>query len=158
MKDTFRPLIAALVREGLVEDATANIYDEGIAAYRPTRYGRMFLQFLAQDDLGQLQLGSATLVVRYEDSPSQPSEFPQVVVKNLGPGRALAASVESDLDILREESASFDLNPGDSLSRDTHPATLTLSPPYKVILRWTDERGPQVETAVVAKTMRAGDR
>jgi hypothetical protein len=70
----------------------------------------------------------------------------------------LQASVQSNVEIFREELGSFDLEPGDSLSRDTHPATLTMSPPYKVILRWTDERGPQVETAVVAKTMRGGDR
>jgi hypothetical protein len=150
VKDTFRPLIATLVREGLAEDAGAATYRQ-IAAYRPTRYGRMFLRFLAQEDLGSLRLGEAHLAARYEDAASQLSELPQVVVKNLGPGRALQASVESDAGIFREELGSFDLEPGDSLSRDTHPATLVSGPPYRVLLSWTDERGPQLEQAVVAK-------
>ena len=156
VKDTVRPLVAALVREGLAEDASSLYAGYGIPAYRPTRYGRMFLRFLAQDDLGGLRLGSATLVARYEDTPTQMNGLPQVIVRNIGPGLARNASVEGEAGIFSEELGMFDLEPGDELSRDTHPATIGRGPPYEVFLTWTDDRGPRIEHTVSADRIKNG--
>lgn len=160
VRDTFRPIMAVLVREGLVEDAGTNIYAGfGTPAYRPTTYGRRFLEFLSLEDLGSLRLSSAVLTARYADEGSRMDggRGPGIVIRNLGPGvaRSIRARAQSNAHgqnpIVTDSSMLFDLDPGTEFSHDAHPPTATIGPPYTIIVTWSDGAGLHEEMLTVAR-------
>jgi hypothetical protein len=145
-KDAYRPMAAALVREGLVEDVgTQGGY--GVPAYRLTRYGCQFLRFLSPDDLRGFSLGSALLTARYEDE----GEGPMIVVRNLGLGAANKITTRFDVElnerlVRRSLIEPANLLSGDELRYPVRPPTFDCSPPYEIDLRWSDLDGDKHRT------------
>jgi hypothetical protein len=157
---TFRPIMAVLVREGLVEDVGAHITGGlNTPAYRPTAYGRRFLEFLSRDDLGALRLKDAVLTTRYAEEGSRLDgrHGPGIVIRNLGPSVATgvfaraASNSHGQNPIVNDLRDTFDLEPATEFTYDAHPPTMTIGPPHTITVTWTDGSGLHEEVMVVAR-------
>jgi hypothetical protein len=135
-----RPLLAVLEREGLVESVDPGTWDSIEDNFAPSAYGRLLLQFLADDDLGSTNLGAAEIACRYQSHPS-----PVVYVRNLGPGIATDVRVEipspDGRTILKEDCEPFGLGQLGEVVLDVEIPTLSDGPPYQVLVDWTDSLG-----------------
>lgn len=137
------PILAVLERESLARDP--NIGAEWITdVWAITEYGRRFLQFLAEDDLPELDLveyaaalSSAEVVCFYEASSSV-----SLTLKNLGPGEATVVSVHAVADgasLLGDFDPPIVLRPGELSVIGARRAAANSR--VDMAVKWRDSRG-----------------
>jgi hypothetical protein len=143
LADMAHPVLATLIREGLIEEMGTF---GGNRAFTPSKHGRLLLAHLVAEELDGKNLEVAAPVVRIEESP----RF-SIVVRNIGPGISTDVSIsvppqEGEEIITTEgsEMMGFDLDVFEETSIPIRTPTLKVKPPYSVRVRWSDVRGPQV--------------
>lgn len=139
-----RPMLAALVREGLIEDRAVGTWNHQ-PAYSLTDYGRDFLHFLPAQDVPGMER-AALLAVRTATT--------EILIRNVGLAGARSVHVEGPHDdqgqtlLMNGEPPPFDLAPGDDIEFGVRPPNDAYPAPV-VTLRWTDGAGQhQIEVSV----------
>lgn len=143
--DFILPIVAVLVREGLIENRAAGVWDT-TTAWGVSRFGRHLVDFLGDERDGQAEGAIAQISARLQDTGA--TSFPNLIVRNIGPGRAAAVRLVGMDKLQNGQSRFVDGDPPFfDLDRETEcafalwPFSLGESPPYELSIQWKDGRG-----------------
>lgn len=130
-----KPMLATLVREGLVLDEALNTWDYTEPAWAVTPYGFRFLRFLPGRPPEELR--RSTLVAAYFE--------PRVSVKNLGPGPAalerLGVSCDNE-ELLPERPLTTHIAAGERFQMQVERTVpIPKNGGARIVAQWTDGAG-----------------
>lgn len=150
-KDFMAPMVALLMREGLIENRALASPARVAAAWAVTDFGRRLLAFLSEDESWGVRSDAAEVAMRLEDTG--PVSFPNLVIRNIGQGTAFGIELllpqRSDggsILVDKETLEAFDLHPGLESRMALYPYTVSDHPPYTIQVSWRDGTGTQQNT------------